>query len=170
MFQCQRLFYKLEYDLHVFFLNSKPEGQYFAVNWVKSFIVSVERKSCNSSFSIYRCFGCFLKSVWVGKRDGFIIFSKCIVGIGCKFQFNLFLLPFKIYLSSKCLMQRTEFFVGNQLFRLDKLYPFFYKIGFSKRKRKCGDFFTVCITSTRTAKCHTFVKPFLLDKNITKIL
>ena len=67
-------------------------------------------------FQIRRCFGFFLKSVSVGKRDGFIIFSECIVGIGCKFQFNLFLLPFKIYLSSKYLMQRTEFFVGNQLF------------------------------------------------------
>ena len=47
-----------------------------------------------------------------------LFFSECIVCIGCRFQFNLFLLPFKIYLSSKCLMQRTEFFVGNQLIQL----------------------------------------------------
>ena len=116
------------------FLNSKPEGQLFAVNWVKSVIVSVERKSCNSSFSVRRCFGSFLKSVWVGN------FSECIVGISWKFQFNLFVLPFKIYSSSKCLMQRTEFFVGNQLFRLTNFIHFSIRSDFPRGKKNVETF------------------------------
>ena len=156
VFQCQRLFYKLEYNLHVF-LNSKPEGQYFAVNWVKSVIVPVERKSCNSSFPICRCFGGYLKSVWVGKNDSFIIFFSmyCCYWLFIPMQFVS--LIFQNIFIPKMFDAKNWIFRRKPIISISKFYPFFDKIGFSQRKRKCGDFFPLGIVFTRTPKCHTFV-------------
>ena len=167
VFRCQRLFFELEYNLHIF--KFKTVGQHFAVNWVKSVIVSVERKSCNSSFSFCRCFGFFLKSVWVGKSNGFIFFLNVLLVLVvnsnsiCFSNFqNIFIL--------KMFNPKNWNFRRKPIISINKFYQFFDKIGFSKRKKNVERIFTVCITSTRTAKCHTFHNYFLLNKNITKIL
>ena len=139
VFQYQRLFYKLEYNLHVI-LNSKPEGQYFAVNWVSSVIVSVERKSWNSSFSIRLCFGIFLKSIWVGKRDGFTIFLNVLLVLAVNSNSICFCYLSKNIYPQNVWCKELNFFVGNQLFRLTNFIPFSIRSDFPRGKENVETF------------------------------
>ena len=81
--------------------------------------------------------------------------SVCFVFLS-KYSFHL-----------KCLLQRTEYFVRNMVY---KFHPFLEEIEFSKRKRKCRYFFSVGMISTRTAKCKAFVNHFCYTKYHEKLL
>ena len=85
------------------------------------------------------CFGGFLKSVWVGKRDGFIFLNVLLVLVVNSNSICFSYLS-KYILSSKCLMQRTEFFVGNQLFRLTNFIDFSIRSDFPRGKENMETF------------------------------
>ena len=152
----------------VCFFNSKLLRQDFSSSkWLKSFIVSAERKSCNSSgfWIIRRSFGSFLNSVVVGKRDAFLIFSVSIIGIGYKSQFNLFHFPFKINFPLKCLIERIEFFAGKQSLRL-KYLPISQGDRIFPEEKKMSILF---LYWNRTAKCNTFGNHFCKTKYHEKL-
>ena len=104
--------------------------------------MSAERKSCNSSgwWIIHQRFGGFLNSVVISKRDSFLIFSEWIVEIGCKSQCYLFCSRLKINFSSKCLIQRTEFFIGNQSLWFTDFTHFLRRLDFPRGKENVDTF------------------------------
>ena len=128
---------KFEYNLP-FFCKFKLLRQNFSSSKrLKSFIASAEIKSFNPSgwWIIRRSFRDFLNSAVVGKRVCFLIFSEWIIGSECKSQFSLFRFSFKIDFSSKYLILRTEFFVGNQSLLLTNFIHFSRRSDFQEEKK-----------------------------------
>ena len=110
-----------------------------------------------------------LSYVVVSKRDSFLFFfffSEWIVGIGCKSQFSLFHFLFKINFSSKCLIQKTEFFVRNQSLRFTNFSHFSRRSDFLRGKEDVDNFSMLVYPLEQINATHLLT--IFVKQNITK--
>ena len=106
-------------------------------------------------------------SIRVSKASLVLLYSEWIVGIGCKSQFSLFRFPVKMNFSSKHLIQRTEFFVGNLSLWFANFSHFSRRSDFSRRKEN-GSTFSLLVRFPLGQPNATHLLTIFVKQNITK--